>query len=187
MVVVGRRRAFLQEREAPAARRLQRLEAARDEVGPVHGEVLRLQRSGGNEAVAGVLARDAVAQDTKTPAPKKSGPEEKKPDSAKTMKVDGVGEIPLLSFSGPSRDRNEIQVSVSGDSPFVVELQKRAASGGGLGKVVIDFGYAKWVLGDVYIGASQIGSGDPPVASFTLNYASLSLDDGTSEQPGKVD
>jgi hypothetical protein len=183
----------VKERDEPVARRLERVDgdpSSRDEGNPVHDQVLRLQQAGGNEAVAGALARDdAVAQDAKQAPPRKDGPEEQKPkpQTPRTMRIDGIGELPVLSMTSPSKEKTEIQVTISSDSPMVAKLQSLAASGGGIGKVVIDFGYLTWTLYDVYIGSFQMSGGDSPTVSMSLNFATRSIDTPPGDPPGKVD
>jgi hypothetical protein len=175
------------EREEAGKTRLQRAESdpARADVSPAQAELLRLQRSGGNGAVAGVLARDDTK--TKAPPPRKYGPEEQTPQTPRSMKIEGIGDVPLLAVSNPRKDGNDVMVTIDRDSPFVVQLQKRASSGGGLGKVVIALGpSAEWVLEDVYIGSVEIGAGDSGTAMITLNYRGMSVGP-PAEPPGKLD
>jgi hypothetical protein len=115
------------------------------------------------------------------------GPEELKPAKPRTMKIEGVGDVPLLSVSTPSKDRYELTVTIDGNSPFVAELQKRAGAGAGLGKVVIDFGYMTWTLESTYIGSFDLSSGTEPTVSITLNYGKLSLDTTVGQKQGQVD
>jgi hypothetical protein len=107
---MGRRRAFAPEREEQVKHRLQRVESDTATANPVQSEVLRLQRSGGNEAVAGVLARDeAVAQDSGPPPEQSKGP--------KAMHMEGLGDFELLSYSMVGQSSNEVSVTVNGDNP----------------------------------------------------------------------
>ena len=186
---MGRRRAFATDREEVVGRRARLVEpeVSLDDANPLHGELLRLQRGGGNGAVAGVLARDETVAENAPPPPRKYGPEELKPAKPKTMKIEGVGEIPLLSVSTPAKDSYEVTVIIDGNSPFVAELQRRAGAGAGLGKVVIDFGYMTWTLDSTYIGSFELSSGTEPTVSLKLNYQSLSLDTTVGQKPGQVD
>jgi hypothetical protein len=180
---VGRRRSFAYEREEAGKTRLRRAESdpARDDATPAQAEVLRLQRGGGNEAVAGVLARDNTK--TQPPPPRKYGPEELPKQKSKVMKIEGLEDIPLLAINPPTKDGSEVTVTISRDSPALVELQKRARSGGALGKVTIDFGGGEmlWVLTDVYVGSIEVGAGESGSASVTLNYVGISV--GRPEEP----
>jgi hypothetical protein len=134
-----------------------------------------------------VLARDETVAANAPPPPRKYGPEELKPSKPKTMKIDGIGDVPLLAVNTPSKDRYEVTVMIAGDSPFVSELQRRAQSGAGLGKVVIDFGYMTWTLDSTYISSFDLSGGDESTVSLTLDYGKLSLDTTIGQKPGQVD
>ena len=93
-------------------------EAPRREPEPVPAQLLALQRSAGNRAVAAMLARDAKAppkpKDDKAPPAKPAGP---------YVTIDGIGAIPVASFQWGSNRGPGGSGGHGGDQPQVSEIQ----------------------------------------------------------------
>jgi hypothetical protein len=175
---MGRRRAFAPEREEQVKHRLQRVETDSNAANPVQSEVLRLQRSGGNEAVAGVLARDeAVALDAGSGADTTKG--------TRTLQLSEIGVSKLLAFS-VDQAKNEVTVTLSADDPNIAELQKRVTQGGPvIDNGVIDLGYSVLTLNSIYISLFRYGRDG--TVMLTLSADSLDISRKPDDPPGKLD
>src|SRR3954454_22670201 len=153
----GKRRAYADDRERAQGSPLARAkEAERSaDVSPVAGEALRLQRSGGNEAVGSLLARQEspLARDDD---------ERSKPVSFTLLLPEPVNVMPLISFSR-GRDEKEMTViipSTASDPTLVNWL----TSGKQLGTVTIS-GRVTITIADAMVSGCRLG--DP--VELTLN------------------
>src|SRR4051794_18040257 len=112
----GRRRIHADDRERAAGSPVARAAAVADradDVSPVAGEVLRLQRSGGNEAVGSLLARQ------ETPLARDTGDDErKKPVSHTLLLPEPVNVMPVISFTrGQNADELVVTIPSTASDP----------------------------------------------------------------------
>jgi hypothetical protein len=175
----GRVRRYEQER--PEAPRLRRVAGDQDrsgeDVGPVHGEVLRLQQAGGNEAVGTLLQRDATAPQDAVPADTGNAV------SSTLVLDDKLGVLPLLTFSKGRRE-NEWVVSVPSTDKDA-DIARYGLQGVKIEKAVISTTNFDITLTDVYI-TSWRGGGDPGESrevSFTLNFGAQDFKPAGEKKP----
>jgi hypothetical protein len=199
---MGRTRVLRREQERPDGPHLARLKAdaerARD-VEPVAGEVLRLQRFGGNEAVESMLAQRAPkpAQDTKPAKDKEPAPSDAV--SATIVLPDPIGVLPVISYSfgnrppatvggsggsgtqRPSGDdehqtTEEVHVTIPSTDQNAAVINA-CTSARGLGSVKLSTATISFTLKDVLIVSCVGGAGDEPSPlQLTLNATGVSID-----------
>src|SRR3954447_11217231 len=144
-----RRRAYADDRERAPGSPLARAEAAErsDDVSPVAGEVLRFQRSGGNGAVNGLIARQ------ESPLARDGGDDEsKKPATFTLLLPEPVSVMPVISWGrgGNGREMRVIVPSTASDPT----LFRWMASSKALGKVTIS-GRVTVTIDDAIISSCQ--------------------------------
>jgi hypothetical protein len=158
---MGRRRVHRREIEQPAGPHLGRGRAGArrsEPVAAVAGEVLRLQRSGGNEAVGSLLAQ-------RQPVPADSGSGKDEAVRSTLIADDPIGVMPLLSFSRSSEtDFRVILPSTAKDTI----LMRYCAHGQTLGTVKISTTGFSVTLEDVVISSCEPGGSGETIA-LTLN------------------
>jgi hypothetical protein len=145
----------------------------RREVGVSPGEhpLLALQRSAGNSAVTeSLLARDAT----------KTAPKEEPPKSGGSVKVtiDGIGTIDAVSYTLP-RDKEKDMTVMAEQSKLSARIMEYAAEGKRIERVVLELGYIRVVLKDVYITGVSIGGsghGDgPAIETYKFSFGEIDM------------
>jgi hypothetical protein len=175
----GRVRRYERERpEAPQLRRVaDDIERSTGDVGPVHGEVLRLQRAGGNEAVGTLLQRDTGGREEAVPADTGGAV------SSTLVLDDKLGVFPLLSFSRGRRE-NEWVVSVPSTEKDA-DIARYDLQSVKIEQAVISTRSFDITLTDVYI-TSWRGGGGPGESrdiSFTLSFGAQDFKRAGEKQP----
>jgi len=169
------------EQERPEAPRLRRAadetERSGRDVGPVHGEVLRLQRAGGNGAVGTLLQRDTGGREDAVPADTGNAV------SSTLVLDDKLGVLPLLTFSKGRRE-NEWVVSVPSTDKDA-DIARYELQGVKIEKAVISTTSFDITLTDVFI-TSWRGGGGPGESrevSFTLNFGTQDFKRAGEKKP----
>ncbi len=138
---------------------------------PGEHPLLALQRSAGNSAVTeSLLARDR----TKT-APKKEPP---KSGSGAKVTIDEIGTIDALGFTLPTDKQGKDVTVTAAQSELSPKIMEYAAEGKHVKTVVLDLGYMRVALSDVYIANvtfSGSGTGDTPIETYTFSFAEIDI------------
>jgi hypothetical protein len=146
----------MREHATPEEQRERR--ARRPAAAPPH-PLLELQRTAGNRAVAGMLARQPQAEPAEAPA--KGG--------GYTLELGDLGTIPVIALSWEQR-RNEVVItSPTGD--YLPRLMQAAAQGRPFPVVVLAAPGVRSTMREVIISSVQTGSGE--VVTFTLNFKEI--------------
>ena len=178
---MGRKRTLLHEQERPVGPKLARLEAQvnrSEHVEPVAGELLRIQRQGGNDAVGTMLAQRDAAQAEKADA------EGDRPVTATLVMEEPIGVLPLLTFSQTPSGEYSVVVPSTDKDPTLFRM---CATGKSVGHVTISMRGYTIDLDNVYISSCQAGGGgDSPTVQLTLNAAKMEA--GAPKKPaGSLD
>jgi len=138
---------------------------------PAEHPLLALQRSAGNSAVTeSLLARDGT----------KTAPKEEPPKSGGSVKVtiDGIGTIDALSYTLPT-DKSGKEVTVTAEqSKLSPRIMEYVAEGKHVDTVVLELGYVRVKLKDVYITGvhmSGTGHGDTPMETYTFSFGEIDM------------
>ena len=157
-------------------------EAPEREPEPIAAELLALQRSAGNRAVAAILARDAKAP----PKPKEDKAAPPKPAGPHVM-IDGIGVIPLESFQwgsqrgpgghgGGQPQATEMQLS-SKIGPHSTDLFRATLSGEARDAEIVhptkDGELRIKLKGAMVSSYSVSGEGKDAMESWTLNFTGV--------------
>jgi hypothetical protein len=123
--------------------------------------ILALQRSAGNRAVSGILARDGT----------KDEPKKEERGSTMTLGLGDLGVIPLESASWREKE-SELDVTFV-NSPLASKLQEAAAKGKPFPSVFLSTWTMMSKMADVYISNFQLptsGGEEQPIMVLSLNF-----------------